>query len=141
MITFIPPSLTELIWKEIELAPGETIEIAIKRPTLDEQLSVLEDSVGLPVQAFQMRSRIVDWRGVQDTAGQPVKFSWEMLGALCASYPNAIWDLLIAVRELDTPGGDDEKNSEPPPAAGGTEAAASTSDSPTSSTSITSSAD
>lgn len=141
MITFIPPSLTEVIWKEIELAPGETIEIAIKRPTLDEQLSTLEDSVGHTVQSFLLRSRIVDWRGVQDTAGQPVVFSWEMLGAMCNSYPHALWDLLAAVRELATPGVDDEKNSETPPVAGGTEAAMLTSDSPTSSTSITSSAD
>lgn len=140
MITFIPPSLTELIWKEIELAPGESIEIAIKRPTLDEQLSTLEESVGHTVQSFQLRSRIVDWRGVQDPAGKPVVFSWEMLGALCASYPNALWDLLLAVRELSTPRGDDEKNFETPPVAGGTEVATLTNDSPTSSTSTTSSA-
>ncbi|MDB5338402.1 MAG: hypothetical protein JWN70_4021 [Planctomycetaceae bacterium] len=132
----MPPSLTELLWRKIELAPGESIEIAIKRPTLDEQLSSLEESVGHTVQSFQLRSRIVDWRDVQDPAGQPVKFSWEMLGALCATYPNAIWDLLAAVRDSTTPGADDEKNSETPPVTGGTAAVALTNDSATSSTSI-----
>lgn len=141
MITFMPPSLTELIWRKIELAPGESIEIAIKRPTLDEQLSCLEESVGHTVQSFQLRSRIVDWRGVQDRAGQPVKYSWEMLGALCASYPNSLWDVLLAVREVNTPRGDDEKNSETPPIAGGTATVALTNNSPTSLTSTISSAD
>lgn len=140
MITFMPPSLTELLWRKIEIAPGESIEIAIKRPTLDEQLSSLEESVGHTVQSFQLRSRIVDWRDVQDPTGQPVKFSWEMLGALCATYPNVIWDLLAAVRDSSTPGADDEKNSKTPPVIGGMAAVAVTNDSATSSTSIISSA-
>ena len=136
MITFIPPDFTGPVWKRIELGANASIEIAIKRPTLGEQLSVLEETRGDSLQAFLLRSRIVDWRGVNDPTGQPVPYSWNTLSLLCVSYPDAIWDLLSAVRTVLTTGSDEQKNFKSPSLAGGTDekTAASTTESSTSTT-------
>lgn len=132
MITFVPKELTAPVWRTIDLGDGASIEIAVKRPTLAEQLNALEDVRGESVQAFQLRSRIIDWRGVNDEAGKPVPYSWANLSQLSLTFPNAIWDILIAVREAIDQTETHAKNCESPPLAGGTEtttAAASTTES------------
>ncbi len=141
MIKFVPHTLTGPTWRTVELGDGDTIEIAIRRPTLGEQLAYLEDARGDSIQAFNLRSRIIDWRGVQDADGKPVPYSWDTLGQLCMGYENAIWELLSVVREAVSRGCSDLKNFESPPLAGGTEVTVSTTDLTTSSVSITNSAD
>ena len=121
MITFIPSELTAPVWRTIELGAGATIEIAIKRPTLGEQLAALDDSRGESLQAYLLRSRIVDWRGVNDPFGQAVPYSWDHLSTLCMDYPDAIWELLTAVRAVFARGEPDAKNFNSPPLAGGME--------------------
>lgn len=121
MITFVPKELTAPVWRTIDLGNGATFDIAIKRPTLAEQLDALDDVRGESVQAFQLRSRIVDWQGVDDQAGKPVPYSWANLSQLSLTFPNAIWDILIAVREVIDQTETHAKNSESPPLAGGTE--------------------
>ena len=141
MITFIPKELTAPVWRTIDLGDGASIEIAVKRPTLAEQLSALEDTRGESVQAFQLRSRIIDWRGVNDEAGKPVPYSWGNLSQLGLTYPNAIWDILIAVREAIDPTETHAKNFESPPLAGGMETTTAAAITTESSDSTTTSAD
>jgi hypothetical protein len=117
MITFIPQQFTGPNWKKIDLGGGDSIELGFSRPTLGDQLAALQATRSESVQAFRLRSQIIDWRGVSDPTGQPVPYSWEMLGELCRSYPNAIWDIILASKSKPET---DLKNSGLPPLAGGT---------------------
>ena len=137
MITFISQELVGPVWKLIELGDGGTFELAVKRPTLGEQLAVMNDARGEPVEVFLLRSRIVDWRGVNDEAGQPVPYSFDTLGRLSTVYPDLIWDILIAVSEVIKPEATNSKNLPTPPANGGTETTGETTASTALSASIT----
>lgn len=121
MVTFTPSRFTGPVWKTVELGTDATIQIAIKRPTLNDQLAALADINSLTSQSFKLRASIVGWRDVQDIDGEPVPFTWQALSELCVSYPTAIWALIKAVRDtLDGPTETDQKNWPPPSAAGGT---------------------
>lgn len=121
MVTFIPGRFTDPIWQPIDLGHGASIEIAIKRPTLSEQISALAEVAGQSVTALRLNASIVDWRGVQDVNGNAVPYSWTSLGELCRAYPNAIWSLLDAVRVATSDTQEsDLKNLPSPSAAGGT---------------------
>lgn len=121
MVTFTPSRFTGPVWKSVELAPGAAIQIAIKRPSLNDQLAALVDIDSLTSQSFKLRASICDWRDVQDIDGKPVPFTWQALSELCVSYPTAIWALIDAVRAvLDGPTETDQKNLPLPSAAGGT---------------------
>ena len=140
MITFISQALVGPVWKQIDLGDGGTFEIAVRRPTLADQLAVLNDSKGEPVEVFLLRARIVDWRGVNDEAGRPVPYTFDTLGRLSVSYPDLIWDILIAVSEAVQPEATNAKNLPTPPASGGTETTGGTTASTTPSVSTTTSA-
>lgn len=120
MIKFIPSEFTGPIWKLIELGDGGTFEIAVKRPTLGEQLAALDAARGESVEVFLLRARIVDWRGVNDEVGNPVPYTFDTLGQLSLSYPDLIWDILIAVSEAIKTEATNLKNLPTPPANGGT---------------------
>lgn len=121
MVTFTPSRFTGPVWKSVELGADATIQVAIKRPTLNDQLAALADINSLTSQSFKLRASICDWRDVMDIDGQPVPFTWQALSELCVSYPTAIWALIDAVRAvLDGLTETDQKNLPSPSAAGGT---------------------
>src|SRR5690606_3884818 len=118
MITLIPNSLTGLAWQTIDLGGGDSIEIGVRRPNLGEQLVALDCSDS--PREYQLRAYIADWRGVNDSDGKPIPFTWEMLNQLCVQYPEAFYSLLNATRNVRLSEiGIDLKNSELPPLAGG----------------------
>jgi hypothetical protein len=129
----IPKDLLEPKWHVIDLGNGITFEVAMKRPTLADQLLALKETAVDSIDAFRLRSIICDWRGVEDgqSPPQPVPYTWDALSGLCATFPHAVWELLKAVRDwrtgLTTSGDNGNngenplKNSPLPPAVGGTE--------------------
>lgn len=113
-----------VIVKTIDLEKGESIELEIRRASLEEQLASLVDQNWIEETA-KIRSMIVGWRGVFDEDGKPIEYSWDKLNRLCAIYTNAVWSIAFAIREVLTASvdetGDRSKNCEAPPLAGGTE--------------------
>lgn len=140
MITLIPHAFTGPMWQTIDLGDNASIEIAIRRPTLGEQLIALDDSQSS--REYQLRAYIADWRGVNDPSGKPIPYSWDMLNQLCIQYPEAFYALLAATRNVRMPDpGDDEKKSELPPSDGGTATNGGTTSLMTSSDSVADSAE
>lgn len=123
MVKFIPKKFTEPIWYPIDLGGGDSLEIAIARPTLEEQIQAAGKVAGLSYRAYELASSIKDWRGVTDEAGQPIPYSWEALNQLCAGYPDSLWEFLITIsksqKATSQPDEDSEKNLPLPPLNGG----------------------
>lgn len=111
-----------VVVKTIDLGNGESIELEIKRASLEEQLTALQEQSGV-LSAARCRAMISGWRGVCDQEGKPVPYSWDALNRFCAIYENAIWAISSAVRDVVNvdPGQQEtrSKNSESPPIAGG----------------------
>jgi len=118
-VTFIPKQFTEPTWVTVDLGRGDSIEIAVSRPTLLEQLRAVEETRGLAWTAYKLASKIQDWRGVNNEQGQPVPYSWEALNQLCAAYDDCVYSLLEAVRNAGQVAENQSKNSPTPPHAGG----------------------
>jgi hypothetical protein len=119
-VRFVPKQHTEPKWRLVQLNATDAIEIAIARPTLEEQLRSLSESKGVSYQAYALAAGIKDWRGVIDEHNQPVTYSWSALSELCTAYPDAAFELL-AVHRTATQGltETERKNSSSPPVSGG----------------------
>ena len=119
-VTLKPSQVGQLQWFPVDLGNGDTIEIAMSLPTLEDQLQALDSSGGSGYQAYALASAIRDWRGVFDEQNLPVSYSWESLNLLCAAYPDACFGLLAIRRKLLQGLSEIErKNSPEPPAVGG----------------------
>lgn len=119
-VKFVPKEHTEPQWHLVQLNATDSIEIAIARPTLEEQLRSLSESKGVSYQAYTLAAGIKAWRGVVDEHNQPVPYFWSALSELCTAYPDAAFELL-AVHRTATQGltETERKNSLSPPANGG----------------------
>lgn len=107
-------------WFTVDLGDGDTIEILMSPPTLEQQLRALDQTQGLGYQAYAISSAICEWRGVIDEKGQVVPYTWTALNSLCTIYPSAVFELLNIRRQMLQPVTDtDRKNSPLLPAAGG----------------------
>lgn len=120
-VTFIPQQYTAHHWVTVDLGRGDSIEIAVSRPTLLEQLRAVEETRGMAWTAYKLASRIQNWRGVNDEHGQPVPYSWDALNQLCAAYDDCVYSLLEAVRNAGQVTENQSKNLPTPPDAGGTD--------------------
>jgi hypothetical protein len=119
-VKFVPKEHTEPKWYLVQLDATDSIEIAIARPTLEEQLRSLSESKGVSYQAYTLAAGIKDWRGVVDEQNQPIPYSWSALSQLCTAYPDAVFELLAAHRTATQGLTETErKNSSSPPASGG----------------------
>lgn len=119
-VTFTAGQFNAPQWHTLPLGQGNSIEIAIIQPTLEEQLQTITQSQDFSYQGFTLASTIKDWRGVIDPDGNPVPYSWSALNQLCRTYPDAVFELL-AIRRKTLAGltETERKNSPLPPDAGG----------------------
>lgn len=111
-------------WETVEVAPGDTLELLIDRPTFAD---VMEDAEVLSGFAERrMKKLILNWRGVQGEDGKEVPYTWETFQVMCMAYPALLGLAMVLVRSrYDRLGADESKNSEPR-SEGSSSAAAST---------------
>lgn len=99
-------------WETVQLDNGESFEILCRNPTYEEQLADLERPGGYLERRIQ--ALVSDWRGVQNTAGNPVAFSWEALAMLCQQKPvvSRILARITSTRFVSATTEEAEKNSD-----------------------------
>jgi len=97
-------------WERIE-AEGGDFEVKV-RPSTHSGLmeAYMADTPG-QVLLERIKDRVIDWRGVEDDAGKPVRFSIEKLGELIEAAPG----VLQTLTKLVFASGDEPKNSPLPP--------------------------
>ena len=96
-----PADITPPQWQIWDIAPGVTLDVLLGPPTFADRFSAID----------AMRSRIKDWRGVEDDQGEPVRYSFEALDRVIALHPDALSQLQSLVRP-DHP--ELEKNADSP---------------------------
>jgi hypothetical protein len=124
-VKFLARQYVEPKWYPVELGPDATIEIALARPTLEEQLKAIGETDSY--RGYSLLSAIKDWRGVVDENDQPVPYSWAALNQLCTAYPDAVVQFLSVHRTaLEGLTETERKNLSSPPGNGGEAAASET---------------
>lgn len=97
------------VFIEVPLKSG-SFDLELKYPTYSELIDDLKNTDGALAEQ-RIRRTVVGWRGVMDTHGQPVVFSWDSLQTLLGRHPYCLGVIVDAISQIYLGGdGIDAKN-------------------------------
>jgi hypothetical protein len=109
----MPKRLNSETWEKVEFAGGD-FEILLGGMNHRDVYECAMAPTGGDELAHRLRSRVKDWRGVEDAVGNPVPYSYPNLAAMVEAYPSCVGPLTNLVFRTET----ERKNSQSTPGDG-----------------------